>query len=263
MDTAYNGHRPKVETDVHITVGTFNIRHGVGAHGALNLEHTAGVIADLDADVVGLQEVDRFWSERSMFTDQARFLAERLDMQMVYGASLDRTGREHGQPRRQYGIAILSRFPIVDTHNTALPRRRGGEQRILLEAEIVAGGVPLRCLNTHLQHRSGTARMAQAEAIRATVADRSAPTVLVGDLNASPDRPEIRTLTEHLVDVWRSRGVGDGYTYDAETPRLRIDYVLVSPDIDVERARVTPTTASDHLPVTAELKLRCDDLGSA
>ncbi|MGH3356366.1 MAG: endonuclease/exonuclease/phosphatase family protein, partial [Nocardioidaceae bacterium] len=57
--------------DVYIRVGTFNIRHGVGTAGVLDLEHTAGVIADLDVDVIGLQEVDRYWSERSAFTDQA------------------------------------------------------------------------------------------------------------------------------------------------------------------------------------------------
>ncbi|MGH3356595.1 MAG: endonuclease/exonuclease/phosphatase family protein, partial [Nocardioidaceae bacterium] len=223
--------------------------------GVLDLEHTAGVIADLDVDVIGLQEVDRYWSERSAFTDQAAFLAERLAMQMVFGASLDRAGRTDAHPRRQYGNALLSRFPVLDARSTLLPRRRTSEQRTLLEVRIVVGDVPLRCLNTQWQHRSGTARMAQAEATTAKVDDRDDPTVLVGDLNAGPDTPEVRTLTEHLADVWPTRGEGDGYTYGAQAPRRRIDYVLASPDIDVRHACVTPTKASDHLPVTADLRL--------
>ncbi len=79
--------------------------------------------------------------------------------------------------------------------------------------------------------------------------------MLVGDLNSAPGSAEIQALTEHLVDAWPHAGVGTGCTYSAQTPFMRIDYVLASPDIAIEQVRVVTTDASDHLPVAADLRL--------
>lgn len=242
--------------DAHVRVGTFNIHHGVGATGVLDLARTAAAIADLDADLVGLQEVDRNWAGRSGFADQAVDLANSLGMHLAFGASLNRRRRRPvGAPHGQYGNALLSRFPIRDIRTTLLPRPRGGERRALLHSEVVVHGVALRCLVTHLQHLTRTERLAQAEAINTTVTDQDRPTVLVGDLNSAPGSAEIQALTEHLVDAWPNAGVGTGCTYSAQTPFLRIDYVLASPDIAIEQVRVVTTDASDHLPVAADLRL--------
>jgi endonuclease/exonuclease/phosphatase family metal-dependent hydrolase len=240
-------------TRTRVAVGTFNIHHGVGVAERLDCARTADVIAGLDVDVVGLQEVDRRWSRRSAFADQAGYLARRLGMRMAFGATLNAAGQQ-GR-RRQYGVALLSRHPVLRTRNTLLPCPRGGEQRTLLEARVDVRGVVLRCLVTHLQHRSPTERRAQAAAIDTAAGDSDAPTVLLGDLNAEPGTAEITTLTRHLADTWAGGGEGEGCTFPATVPRIRIDYVLASPDIEVERARVVGTDASDHLPVTAGLRL--------
>jgi endonuclease/exonuclease/phosphatase family metal-dependent hydrolase len=251
-------HRPDDRPDqqgdgVPVTVGTFNIHHGVGAHGRLNLEHTAETVDDAGLDVVALQEVDRRWSARSRFVDQAGFLAERLGMHMAFGPCLVRGGHEDGP--REYGTALLSRHPIDHTHNMLLPRPRGGEQRALLEADVVVGDVTLRCLATHLNHRSRTERLAQVAAINATVSERDVPTVLLGDLNSRPGSPEIAAITRHLVDTWRVGGGTGGHTFSARSPHVRIDFVLASPGITVEAARVVRSSASDHLPVSVDLRL--------
>jgi endonuclease/exonuclease/phosphatase family metal-dependent hydrolase len=238
---------------VYVTVGTFNIHHGVGARGRLDLERTAGTVEDAGLDVVALQEVDRRWSARSGFVDQARFLADRLAMSMAFGPCLVLDPLEEGP--REYGTAVLSRHPLGRTRNTLLPRPRGGEQRALLEADIDVGGLTLRCLATHLHHRSRTERLAQVEAINATVAERDVPTVLLGDLNARPGSPEIAAVTRHLVDTWSVGGGTGGHTFSARSPHIRIDYVLTSPDITVKAARVVPTDASDHLLVSVDLAL--------
>jgi endonuclease/exonuclease/phosphatase family metal-dependent hydrolase len=249
--------------NTHVRVGTFNIHHGVGANGDLDLSRTAAAIADLDADLVGLQEVDRNWAGRSEFADQAVDLANRLDMHLAFGASLSRRRRWRAKQQGQYGNALLSRFPIRNVETTLLPRPRGGEQRALLDTEVDVHGVVLRCLVTHLHHLTRSERLAQVEAINATVTGHQMPTVLLGDLNSAPGSAEIRTLTEHLVDAWVVRGLvagpggsnGKGCTYSAQTPFMRIDYVLASPDIAVEQVRVATTDASDHLPVAADLRL--------
>ena len=238
-----------------LRVATYNIHHGVGLDGLLDLERVAQEIEGTGAEVVGLQEVDRHWGERSAFVDQAAWLAGRLGMDVVFGANLDRDPLTPDAPRRQYGTAILSAHRIRSSANTLLPRPEGGEQRGLLEAVIKVRGMPVRVFNTHLQHNSQVERLAQVAQIRAVVAAAPESVVLVGDLNATPDSEEVSAITDDLVDAWVTAGVGDGYTYDVATPHARIDYVLTSDNLVARTAAVLTTEASDHLPVVVDLAL--------
>lgn len=238
-----------------LRVATFNIHHGAGLDGLVDLERIAVVVDQTDAEVVGLQEVDRHFGERSNFVDQATWLARRLRMRVVFGANLDFDPLTPGAPRRQYGTAILSRYRIHEWRNTLLPRPEGGEQRGLLEATISVRGARVRVFNTHLQHTSQVERLAQIQLIREVLTTTRESVVLLGDLNATPETPEIAAITEDLADAWAQAGVGDGFTYDAATPHARIDYVLSSPDVVARTAAVVATDASDHLPVVVDLAL--------
>ena len=151
-------------------MASFNIHHGAGTDDRLDLERVAAEIERTGAAVVGLQEVDRHWGDRSAFVDQAQWLADRLGMNVVYGANLDLDPPAPDRPRRQYGTAILSSHPIVYSRNTLLPRPQNGEQRGLLEAAIDVDGVRVRVANTHLQHNSAVERRAQTERIAALLA---------------------------------------------------------------------------------------------
>lgn len=197
-----------------LSMVSYNMRHGVGEDGVLDLDRIAGVIAESGADVVALQEVDNHWSARSDFIDQAAALANMLGMYHVYGANLDRDPAEPAQERRQYGTAILSAYPIVDSQNILLPNL-GGEQRGLLEA----------------------------------------PVVLAGDLNATPDSPEMEPLLYSSTDTFTVAGTGAGETYPAADPDRRIDYVLVNDHVEPVAADVIATQASDHLPVRTQVTL--------
>jgi endonuclease/exonuclease/phosphatase family metal-dependent hydrolase len=238
-----------------LSVATFNIHHGVGLDNVLDLERIAATVESTGAEVVGLQEVDVHFGERSNFVDQATWLADRLGMYVVFGANLDLDPLTPGAPRRQYGTAVMSEHRISEWTNTLLPRPEGGEQRGLLEARIRVRGLPVRVFNTHLQHNSQVERLAQIAAIRDILAGTDESVVVLGDLNATPDSPEIASLTEDLVDAWVAAGVGDGYTYDAATPHARIDYVMSSGDVVARTAAVVTTDAADHLPVVVDLGL--------
>ena len=238
-----------------LRVATFNIHHGVGLDNVLDLERVAATVESTGAEVIGLQEVDVHFGERSNFVDQATWLADRLGMYLVFGANLDFDPLTPGAPRRQYGTAILSEHRIRASTNTLLPRPEGGEQRGLLEAHIRVRGLPVRVYNTHLQHNSQVERLAQIAAIRDVLAGTDESVVVLGDLNATPDSPEIASLTEDLVDAWVTAGVGDGYTFDAATPHARIDYVMSSDDVVARTAAVVVTDAADHLPVVVDLGL--------
>lgn len=250
-----------------LTVMTYNIHHAQGADGRLDLDRIADVIRREHAQVVGLQEVDRHWSERSEFVDQASYLARDLRMRVVYGANLDQDPPSPGAPRRQYGTAILSRYPILDSENTPLPKLGTSEQRGLLEALINVRGVRYRFYNTHLQHNSPDAesgraqRTMQIEAIVDEMRDDRGPHSLVGDLNAEPNDPEMQPLYTRLTDAWPVGGTGPGFTISSTAPTRRIDYIFVSPGLKVRSARVPQTIASDHLPVVADVTLprRGDD----
>jgi endonuclease/exonuclease/phosphatase family metal-dependent hydrolase len=250
-----DGHGRPGRAERILRVATFNIHHGAGVDEVVDLERIARVVEQGGAKVVGLQEVDRHWGARSDFVDQATWLAERLDMHVVFGANLDLDPLTPDAPRRQYGTAILSRYRIREWRNTLLPRPEGGEQRGLLEAVVKVRGVRVRVFNTHLQHNSQVERLAQIARIREVLAQTRESLVLLGDLNATPTSPEITAITEDVADAWAQAGVGDGFTYDAESPHARIDYVLSSPDVVARSAAVVATDASDHLPVVVDLAL--------
>ncbi|HEX2416823.1 MAG TPA: endonuclease/exonuclease/phosphatase family protein, partial [Micromonosporaceae bacterium] len=158
-------------------------------------------------------------------------------------------------PRREYGTALLTRYPIHQWGNTFLPKEPASEQRGLLYARLTVRGVTLLVYNTHLQHTSGTERMAQVIRIRELIGTPSESLVLLGDLNATPDAPEIAEITKDLTDTWLEAGVGPGYTYDAANPTKRIDYVLTSGGVVARTAAVVTTDSSDHLPVVVDVVL--------
>jgi endonuclease/exonuclease/phosphatase family metal-dependent hydrolase len=234
---------------------TFNIHHGVGADGLLDLERVASVIDETGADVVCLQEVDRHWGARSGFVDQPAWLAGRLSVHAAYGANVDLDPPVPGAPRRGYGMATLSAFPVRHRVHTLLMRSLGGEQRGLLEVSLDIDGRILRVLNTHLEYGSQVERLEQAAAIAGAVTDGPAPVVLLGDLNAGPSSPEVARLSDVLSDAWDTAGVGSGFTFDAVSPHRRIDYVMVGNGVAVGSARVLPTHASDHRPVVVDALL--------
>ncbi len=235
-----------------LKVSSYDINFGVGVDGRLDLDRTAAAITATGADVIGLQAVDKHWSARSGNLDEPAELARRLNMHVVYGANLDNPPTVEGQPRRQYGVAILSRYPIVSSTHTLLPRPTNGEQRGLLEAVIDANGSRVRVATTHL-HTTAVERQAQATAIVEKLAGSAEPVVLTGVLNAASTAPELAPILTAYRDTWKIKGVGDGFTAPAAAPTGRTVYVLVSKGVGVLSAVLGDRTASTYIPVTTEL----------
>jgi endonuclease/exonuclease/phosphatase family metal-dependent hydrolase len=241
-----------------LRVMTYNIQAGGG-----NIDSITAVIRRSDADVVGLQEVDVHWSERSGYADEAEALAKQLGMQVRFAPIYDLPGTDPSKPRRQYGIALLSRFPIVSFTNhviTRLSTQTADATPSLapgfLEAAIVFQGTRVRLFNTHLDYRSDPrVREAQVREMLDFIGEVSTPTVVFGDMNATPDAPELQPLLRHLSDSWAS-SLGAGLTYPARDPVKRIDYVLTSRHFSARDQTVLPTLASDHRPVVMNLVLR-------
>lgn len=219
-----------------IKVATYNIRHGKGTDGRLSLGRVARTLEKINAHIVGLQEVDRFLP-RSLFRNQAGWLARRLGMRYAFAPNL------HFTCLAGYGNAVLSKIPIVKTGNTPLPgqlERRGLQYCLLsLSARKV-----IYFFNTHLG-LSTSDRNRQARAIATTLpGDR--PVILAGDFNAGPEAPELKPITKQL----RRCGVEIPLpTYPARRPQHAIDHIFISPPYQVVETYVYSSQASDHLPL--------------
>ena len=244
----------RVSGDVPLRVMTFNIHAGHGA-----LANTASTIRAADADIVALQEVDVHWDARSNFADQATSLGETLGMQVRFAPIYTLPG-EAGAPRREYGVALLSRYPISAFRNHPLTRLSTVQEGTppspapgFLEATLDVRGAPVRVFNTHLDYRADPAvRRTQVAETLTIIGDGSAPTLMLGDFNAPPSAPEVQPLLARLHDAWTSSAEA-GLTYPADTPVKRIDYVLASRHFVVRSVRVPAVETSDHRPVVAEL----------
>jgi endonuclease/exonuclease/phosphatase family metal-dependent hydrolase len=231
-----------------LRIMTFNIHHGEGMDGRLDLERIAKVITDARADIVGLQEVDRGVA-RTDGRDLVAELAAITDMQFAFGRNIDLQGGE-------YGNALLSRFPIVSIRNQLLDPVGGGEQRGVLDTVVDVAGQHVRVLTTHFDHRPDSAqRPRSAEELRTLVTEQPAgPVVLLGDFNDVPGSGAHQVLTQVVVDAWAVVGQGDGGTVPADNPRRRIDWVLLRGLTPIDAA-VIRTDASDHLPLVVAASL--------
>lgn len=205
-----------------LNVMSYNIHHGESVAGTLELEAIADVIRTYKPDIIGLQEIDRHFSERSDFRDQAADLAKLLGMQHCFGANLDSESETPGKSRAQYGTAILSPHLLTKCQNILLPRRSEDEQRGLLGATVTFGSWTFRAYSTHSQQGSEAARLEQVDAILAAIPQNAQKTLLLGDLNTTPEAREIKLLTRRFDDSW-SAGRGVEFTYPAEAPESRID----------------------------------------
>lgn len=235
--------------DVALRVVSYNVRHGRGMDDSVDLARTAGVLRALRPDIVGLQEVDRS-VRRSGAVDQAATLGGALGMQHAFGAFMPYQGGE-------YGLAILSRFPVVRATPIRLPD--GNEPRVALAAELrLPDGRTLVTVNVHFDWvEDDRFRLAQATALAAVLDTLQHPFVLLGDFN---DEPGSRTL-----DLFRGRALqvgkppSDRFTFSSTAPTKEIDFVFVAPTRawSTNGARpVTERVASDHRPVLAEVTLR-------
>jgi endonuclease/exonuclease/phosphatase family metal-dependent hydrolase len=240
-----------------VTVMSFNIHHGQGTDGVVDLPRIARVIRASGAGVAGLQEVDRHFASRSDRADQAAELAELLGWHVAYGANIDLDPPAPGRPRSQYGNAVLSRYPIVRWHNTLLFRSPGQEQRGLLHTEVDVPGTRLHVYVTHLDPFSQTDRVQQAQQVVEQVG-QDAQAVLLGDFNAHPHTPEMGRLRAALTDTWTTRAAGGALaTRPADAPPARIDYIFTSRRLTAAWTSLCTgdPAASDHLPVVSQLVL--------
>lgn len=229
-------------------VATYNIHGSVGLDRRRKPDRIAAVIESLEAEIIGLQEVEGRRSRSKI--DQAHYLAGKLELNLVEGPLLL-------EGKGGYGNALLTRFPVLDVQRRVF-QRPGSQTRGLIDARLETPLFgPLRVIVTHLEVRDHRIRSTQMREIKHLIDDGAPdPTVLLGDLNEWWNRRLALRALDRSIHFLHSPA-----TFPARLPLLRLDRIAVrglqSADYD-HRARRIETrltrVASDHLPLVAELE---------
>lgn len=232
---------------MRLRIATWNLHGCVGTDGRHDPARSRDVLAALDADFIGLQEVDARRAHPDA-PDPLAYLAEALGMHPIAGPNLR-------DERGEYGNGLLSRLApaAVARLDLSVP---GVEPRGAIDARFEHGGRSLRVLATHLGLSHGE-RAVQRAWIRAHLEGddvASDATLLVGDLNEwRPRRIERERLCPEPFPVGsRAR------SFPSRAPVVALDRILARPRPARFEARAVRTPlarrASDHLPVVAEVE---------
>jgi endonuclease/exonuclease/phosphatase family metal-dependent hydrolase len=235
-----------VSEDGTLTIVLANVHYGYDVSGRQRALEVGALLADLNADIVALNEVDRGWLITGT-PDLLSTYAVATGLTPVFGPATDEV----------WGNAVLTRLPILEVQRTRLPRGRDPLARSVLTVVVeLPDGSPLAIVVTHLSNvdRQGDTRLAQAQGVAAIVArlrERGIPALVAGDLNARPGDPELQVLE----DLGLTRALPEArWTYPDTAPRVQIDHVLLPSGTGLVRAGTLATGLSDHRFVTAVIR---------
>lgn len=227
-------------------VMTYNIHHGRGRDGRIDLHRIAQVIESAAPDLVALQEVD-YVTTRSGRVDQGLVIAEILRME--YAA-----GHNWFMDEGAYGNVFLSRFRLERICNIDLSVSRC-EPRGCLVTAVEIGDKTMRVGSLHL----GLARAERMDQCERLFLDQPFG-LLLGDFNSFPSSCAAKQVRKSYRDAFAESGRGRGATFQKFFLRLRIDYIYCGPDwfpLDcwVHRSNEA-AIASDHFPLVADIAER-------
>ena len=229
-----------------VRLASYNVHRAIGGDGHCDPPRILGVLREINADVIALQEADRRFGARASAIP-LRMIEEHSDYKPVALDTRDGSLGWHGN-----AILIRKSADLLDCEVIHLPSL---EPRGAVMADIRSGGGVIRVIGMHLD-LSGLWRRRQAHAILAHVhaSARQLPTVMMGDLNEwSAGGGCLRDFGRHMACA------RTGPSFHARRPIARLDRILVSQKLTIEDAGTHSSpasrTASDHLPIWARLTL--------
>lgn len=227
-----------------LRIVSYNIKHGLGMDGKIDLARIARVIAAEDPDVVTLQEVDQN-CQRSGSVDQAAELAKLLQMTAHFGKFLDFQGGK-------YGMAVLSRLPVEKILIHRLPE--GAEPRIALEVQVKSPRWPGRfsVIGIHHDWTDEATRVSQVKALLDALEDRKEPVILAGDFNAERGDASLALLAD---GGWQTLRKEPAKTCPSVSPTAEIDFFIARnlPPFRYQEEVIAEKVASDHRPISLKL----------
>lgn len=235
-------------------VATYNIHKCKGMDWRISPQRIAEVLGEIDADIIALQEVVSLETVKTE-DNQAHFIAEKLGHEFRIGENRRHRGAS-------YGNVVLTRFPIVKTHNFDLTIT-GREPRGCLHTDIEIGlNKFLHVYNIHLGTSFFERRRQGRKLLNDEILNRHhfAPRVLLGDFNEWTRGLTSKLLKAHFTGADIRSFLGRTRTYPGVLPFLHLDHVyydhhLEVTDAFVHRSRLA-LVASDHLPIVVDFRLK-------
>ena len=235
---------PKPRAASGVRIASYNVHRCVGTDGRQVPDRIATVIRELDADIVGLQEVDSRYHFRSGI-DQVVHLASATQLEAVAGPTMS---GELGS----YGNVLLTRRPVLAVRRFDLSVGRR-ERRGALDVDVAVDGHTVRVIVTHFGLGPRERRAQTTALLRILDQDVRPLTVLLGDFNEWASARQ----TMHRLDsrFGSSRPIR---TFPSRWPALALDRIWVQPSAAIialwaHRSRLS-RIASDHLPLCANLQ---------
>lgn len=241
-----------------IRVLAYNTHHGAGNDDVLDLARIGALIRDLDPDLVALQEIDRV-VERTEGVDQTAVYSETTGLEGFFGAFMDYQGGE-------YGMAVLSAWPIVESWNHRLADGAEPRSSAAVRVRSPATGREYLFSGIHF-YRTEAERLAQAQDLDAALAATDGrdtgdalPTLLAGDFNSQPGGTVLGWLSaEAATPWWVIPKDGPPNTFPSDDPAREIDFLMARPAARwevIEHRVIDEPVASDHAPIFAVLVAR-------
>jgi endonuclease/exonuclease/phosphatase family metal-dependent hydrolase len=243
---------PRLQRPVRVV--TYNVHKCVGIDGRERPDRIAGVLEEVGADVIALQEVVNVEGAAPEL-DQARYLAGKLGLSYAIGEARELRGG-------RYGNVVLSRFPmrIVCNHDITV---RGRERRAVLHMDVeVEGCGTLHVFNVHLgtsfvERRHQGRRLVDQQVLMNQ--DLKGAKILLGDFNEWTPGLASQLVAAHLKSVDVQSYFRRRHTYPGVFPFLHLDHIYYDERLTLEKLLVHRTRlavmASDHLPLVADFRV--------
>jgi len=257
-----------IESDI-IRVVTLNMAHGRkdGKNQMFlkeetirnNLAELARLLDRAEADVIALQEADAESAWSGNF-NHVEFLAEKS----AYGCS--HHGVHASNRIHDFGTALLSSHPFrggfVHSFKPSKPTTTKGFSLAGLDwnpGAALAQPLLVKFVSVHLDFSRRSVRRSQIDEVVAVLSRIEGPMVLMGDFNTDwqTEESSLNYLAEQMqLSVFEPHADGLS-TYGDKGARL--DWILISPELEFIKYAVIPDVVSDHYAVAAEIALRNSD----
>ncbi|MBO4983425.1 MAG: endonuclease/exonuclease/phosphatase family protein [Clostridia bacterium] len=232
---------------------SFNTQHCLNfLEQKIDYECMANAILKCRADIVGLNEmygISKNASENSQeLGEQVKILSRLTGLKHHYFARAITD-----LPWGDYGNGFISKYKIVSSETIMIPdpieKSSDGhyETRCILKVVLENG---LTVLVTHF----GLCPDEQENAVKTVLENvKSEKCILMGDFNVAPDNPLLKPIYERMKDTAILFNE-EKLSWPSDKPKMKIDYIFVSPDIEIVNADIPELVASDHRPHLTEIK---------
>ena len=234
-------------------IATYNIHKCVGVDRKYSPERIVQVLREIDADVIGLQEV-LCHSHLHKRDHQADFIAKALGFEFVLGKNRQIKGAD-------YGNAILSRFPILSSRNFDITVSQY-EPRGCMRTELeVSPGRTIQFVNLHMGTSFFERRKQVHKILAGHVLERphvAGGRIIVGDFNEWTSGLTTRMFRSRFNYVDPKLHLGTSRSFPGYMPLLHLDHIYYDGNLELEAASLhrseTALVASDHLPIFADFR---------